>query len=420
MKVLQLNVYNFRKGGSEAVFFNTIELLEMNGHKVSTFSLKWNNNLQSNYSRFFPDSKETRKGKLKPIKDIINYFYNFESARKLEQLILEEKPDIAHVHLIWGQISSSILPVLKHHSIPIIFSIHDYRIICPAYTFKNGNNEICEKCEGNKFYNCISNKCTKDSYILSSMMASEQYFRNIFFNPAKYIDGFIYVSSFAKKMHEKYMPQLKNKANVVLYNFADEIVLSEKKSNGDKFFLYYGRLSHEKGLKTLIEAFALLDTCKLKIVGTGPLEEELIDFVEKRALRNIEFLGYKSGYELENIVKNAYFIIVPSEWYENNPMTIVEGYSNATPVIGASIGGIPEIIEDNKTGYLFKPKNVQELVEVIKLANNLDPEDYRSFSFNALQFAKRYFNKQIYYQELINFYKRLKYENSNCRNERNS
>lgn len=406
MKVLQINVFNYRKGGSEAVYFSTTELLKEHGESIINFALKWPENYPSEYEPYFPESKETRTGLLKPVKNIINYFYNREAAEKLERLIEVEHPDLAHVHLIWGQITGSILPVLKRHDIPVIFSIHDYRIVCPAYTFRNGKGEICEQCEGRNFYHCVANKCTKGSYLLSVMMAMEQSFRNRFFNPAKCIDGFIYVSKFAKQMHEKYMPELKEKKNIVLYNLSNKIkdTLCKKP---EKYFLFFGRLSYEKGVKTLISAFRNMPNSKLKIAGTGPLENDLKAYTKANNISNVEFLGYKSGSELTGLVENAYFIVVPSEWYENNPMTIIEGYSAGVPVIGSNIGGIPEIIVEGKTGYLFNPGNANELGNLIKVCESLSEERYEDLQKNALEFAKNNFDKDKYYPKLIDFYKQF-------------
>lgn len=404
MKILQINVFNYRKGGSEAVYFSTMKLLKQHGNEVANFALKWPENYPSTYEKYFPESKETRKGLLKPVKNIINYFYDSEAAKKMEQLIEAEHPDLAHIHLIWGQITGSILPVLKMHNIPIIFSIHDYRIVCPAYTFRNGKGQICEKCHGSNFYHCITNKCTKGSYLLSIMMAMEQYFRNRFFNPAQYIDGLIYVSKFAKQMHEKYVPALKKKKNIVLYNLADKIA-DTPKSKDEKYFLFFGRLSYEKGVKTLLSAFKELPECHLKIAGTGPLENELKNFTYTNNVSNVEFLGYKSGTDLTDLVENAYFIIVPSEWYENNPMTIIEGYAAGVPVIGANIGGIPEIIDDSRTGYLFTSSDVADLIRAVKKADSLSIEQYSALQQESLAFARQHFNTDKYYPRLMDFYK---------------
>lgn len=405
MKILQINVFNYKKGGSEAVYFNTTELLEQHGNEVINFTLKWLENYPSKYDDYFPESKITRTGLLKPLKDIAYYFYNAEAARNIEKLIEKEKPDIAQIHLLWGQITGSILPVLKRHNIPVIFTIHEYRIVCPAYTFRNGKGLVCEECQGKHFYKCVENKCCKNSYALSVMMAAEQYFRNQFLNPARYIDGLIYVSRFAKGKLEQYMPALKEKPNIVLYNLTDKIDKEINKNTAqNKYFLFFGRLSYEKGVKTLITAFKDCSQSTLKIAGTGPLEEELKDFVKKNNISNIEFLGYKSGEELKNLVKNAYFIVVPSEWYENNPMTIIEGYAAGVPVIGSDIGGIPEIIVKNKTGYLFSPGNVSGLVNVVETCESLSKEQYEELQHNALYFAYENFNKENYYPRLMNFY----------------
>lgn len=406
MKILQINVFNYRKGGSEAVYFSTIELLKEHGESVINFALKWPENYPSEYEPYFPESKETRTGLLKPVKNIIDYFYNREAAENLERLIEVEHPDLAHVHLIWGQITGSILPVLKRHGIPIIFSIHDYRIVCPAYTFRNGKGKICEQCHGSSFYHCITNKCTKGSYLLSAMMSAEQYFRNRFFNPVKYIDGFIYVSKFAKQMHEKYLPELKEKKNIVLYNLADRMGSVPCKKT-EKYFLFFGRLSYEKGVKTLISAFKNIPHSKLKIAGTGPLDDELKDYAKTNNVFNVEFLGYKSGNELTELVENSYFIIVPSEWYENNPMTIIEGYAAGVPVIGSNIGGIPEIIMEGKTGYLFNPGDANELENIIKACESLSENQYEGLQKNALEFAEKNFNKEKYYSQLRAFYRQI-------------
>lgn len=404
MKILLIDVYNYNKGGAETVCFNTGKMLEEHGHEVIYFTLKWNNNNPSPYSKYFPESKETRTGVFKQAKNLVNYFYHFEAAKKIEQLIQYEKPDLAHIHLLWGQITPSIFPVLKKYHIPILFTVHDYRIVCPAYTFRNGKGRICEECQGKHFYKCFTNTCTKGNKIMSAVMAAEQYFRNCFFNPANYIDGFIYVSNFARSIQEKYMPTLKNKPNITLYNFSTSIVDTPKKVENDKYFLFFGRLSYEKGVFNLLEAFKGLPQCKLKIVGTGPLEKELKQFKNKYQLNNIEFLGYKQGKELEDLVSNAYFVIVPSEWYENNPMTIIEAYSVGTPVIGAQIGGIPEIIINDKTGFQFTSGNAIELKTCIEKANNISTEEYSEFSKQTIEFAKQNMSKENYYPRLIQFY----------------
>ena len=407
MKILLIDVYNFNKGGAETVCFNTGKLLEEHGHKVVYFTLKWFHNKPSPFSKYFPESKETRDGLLKQVKNLINYFYHFEAAKKIEQLILDEKPDLAHIHLMWGQITPSIFPVLKKYHIPILFTVHDYRIVCPAYTFRDGNGRICEACQGRHFYKCFTHTCCKGSKMMSAIMAAEQYFRNVFFNPAKYIDGFIYVSNFARSIQEKYMPLLKSKPNITLYNFSTSIVCEPRTMPTDKYFLFFGRLSYEKGVMTLLKAFKDLPQCRLKVVGTGPKEEELKAFARDNGMKNVTFLGYKTGKELTDLVSNAYFVIVPSEWYENNPMTIIEAYSVGTPVIGARIGGIPEIVVDGQTGFRFESGNAEDLCRIILQADSLDNNAYTALSRGTIDFANQNLSKESYWKKLIEFYNRF-------------
>lgn len=404
MKILLIDVYNYNKGGAETVCFNTGKLLEEHGHQVVYFALKWKENNPSPYSKYFPESKETRKGPLRQVKNMMNYFYHFEAAKKLEQLIRDEKPDIAHIHLMWGQITPSIFPVLRRYHIPILFTVHDYRIVCPAYTFRDGSGRICEDCEGKHFYKCFTHTCCKGSKVMSAVMAAEQYFRNTFFNPAKYIDGFLYVSNFARDIQEKYMPAVKKTPNITLYNFSTSIAETAKTMPKEKYFLFFGRLSYEKGVRTLLEAFKDLPDCQLKVVGTGPKEEGLKEFVHTFSMKNVELLGYKRGKELQDLVAGAYFVIVPSEWYENNPMTIIEAYSVGTPVIGAKIGGIPEIVVEGETGYQFVSGDSRDLKDKALVADGLSADEYSRLSAGTLKFAHENLSLESYYPKLIAFY----------------
>lgn len=407
MKILLIDVYNFNKGGAETVCFNTGKLLEERGHKVVYFTLKWAQNKPSPFSKYFPESKETRDGPLKLVKNLINYFFHIEASKKIEQLILNEKPELAHIHLMWGQITPSIFPVLKKYHIPILFTVHDYRIVCPAYTFRDGSGRVCEDCQGKYFYKCFTHTCCKGSKLMSAVMASEQYFRNAFFNPSKYIDGFIYVSNFAKNIQEKYMPELKLKRNITLYNFSTTISSKSKEIPQARYYLFFGRLSYEKGIKTLLEAFKDLPQYKIKVAGIGPKEMELKTFTVANGMQNVEFLGYKQGKELEDLVNNAYFVITPSEWYENNPMTIIESYSVGTPVIGARIGGIPEIVVDGQTGFLFESGNVDDLREKLILTDKLNGCEYSELSANTIRFANENLSKDIYWEKLKGFYNKF-------------
>lgn len=393
MKVLLINNCFWRRGGSETVFFGTADLLREMGHEVVFFSMEDTQNIHTDNPEYFVE----RGGRLSQMKD---YFSNAKAVVNMEEIIKKEKPDIAHAHLLWGGIGPSIFAVLHKHGIPIVHTAHDYRMVCPAYTFRNGQGEVCEKCKGGHFIECVMGRCAKGSAVQSAMMTAEMYYRNKKWHPAKELDGIIYVSQFAKDKHEEFDKRFCNTKSTVLYNFTNvgEKYPCVEKDGG--YYLYYGRLSHEKGIAKLVETFSRHPELKLKVVGTGPKEEEL----KQKNYPNVEFLGYKTGDDLYNIVRNARFVCVPSEWYENNPMTIVEAYSMGVPVIGANIGGIPEIVEEGKTGFLFESGNTDSLEKAVKESFAVSRDVYVSMKKETLRFAKEHFDSENYKDQLISFY----------------
>lgn len=398
MNILQIDKYFYLKGGAETVFFNTIDLLKENGHHVVPFCLKSKKNRESEYSKYFVDFPElSESSTFTKIKNISNFFYNTDSVKKLETLIQNEKPDIAHIHLLFNGISVSILPLLKKHNIPIVMTVHDYRLICPAYTFRNGKEEICESCLKNKRYiQCFTNKCSKGNLTNSLLLSLDSYFRDTFYNPLDYIDKFIFVSKFSQSKHIEANIKYKEKS-VHLYNFtSDRRTNIEEKKN---YLLYIGRIAEEKGIQTLIKAQQLVPNVDIKIVGTGPLLNDL-----KKNYPNVSFLGFKEGKVLEQLIKEAKFTIVPSEWYENNPLSVIESMMSGTPVIGSNIAGIPELIKDKHDGFLFQTRNFNNLAEVIKEAISLSKEDYKKMSDSAYKFAIENFSKEAHYKRLKEIY----------------
>jgi glycosyltransferase involved in cell wall biosynthesis len=300
-----------------------------------------------------------------------------------------------------GGLTTSILKVLKFNKIPIVHTVHDYRLICPSYLFLDGKGKICEKCKNGRFINCLINKCSGKSLSQSGVLALDAYYRKYITSPFDYIDKYIFVSRFIYNKHNEYQKGIKFKS-VILHNFMPNLKDIQPNNVKGEYFLYFGRLSREKGIVTLINAAEKADV-NLKIVGSGPL----LDIKDTHRNRNIEFLGFKKGDELWDVVKNASFIIVPSEWYENNPLSIIESYACGKPVIGAKIGGIPEILIHNKTGYIFNYGNEVELKETLLNANSISSNNYEILSKNARDFAENYFNPINHFKELINIYKEV-------------
>jgi len=403
MRILQVNKYHFIKGGADRVYFNTMNLLNNHGHSIIPFSTTRNENVESAFSEYFVPSTEHRNNNvLTNLFYTSRYLYNKDTFKNLEQLVEETRPDIAHLHLFYGDLSASILKVLKKKHIPIVHTVHDYRLLCPANTFLDSSSLICEKCRNKAYINCAIKRCLDGNLFFSSILALEGYSRKYIIDPLEYIDRFIFVSHFAKLKHIEFDKRYETKAEQ-LYNFTDLDEGEVKVKKGD-YFLFFGRLVKEKGLETLLAASGNLRV-NLKIAGSGPLEKEVIEYANNH--NYVSFLGHQSGDNLKQLVRNASFVIVPSEWYENNPMTIIEAYAAGVPVIASRIGGIPEIVLHERTGYLFDARNISGLADVISRANSISSEEYSAMSRNCREYAIHEFSSEKHYNDLIGIYQKL-------------
>lgn len=401
MKVLQINNVHYRRGGADAVYLNTAELLQQHGNEVVFFNMLKNRNLPCKDDKYWVSSLDSRpKGVKSKLIELRNFFDNPEAARKIEELIIAEKPDIAHIHLFWGMgISPSITKVLKKYHIPLVHTAHDYHLICPVALLMDSKGQVCEACKGKHFIKAMLKGCSHNGRVATCIKAAEQYYHNMKYNPVDVLQGIIYVSYFSQNKHLEYMPSLAKVKSTVLYNFNS--IGEEREDYSGKYYLYYGRLAQEKGLFTLVEAFRTNPALQLKIVGTGPLE----DAISQQLPSNVEMLGPKYGEELFELVKGAKFVCVSSECYENNPLTIVESYSRGVPVIGSRLGGITEIIRDGETGFLFEHKNVNELSNCLAKAEALSVSEYAAMCKVSYRFAQDNFSSERHYERLMDFYK---------------
>ncbi len=404
MRILQINNTHYIKGGADRVYFNTINLLKSKGHNIICFSSKDDSNEHSPYANYFISIKNARKlSFIKKIISSLRYLYNKRAFRNLEFLIKETKPDIAHIHLFYGGLTTSILKVLKKYKIPIVITVHDYRLLCPANAYLNSSNQICEKCNNGFYMQCAINRCLEHNFFYSLILSIEAYIRKYFIKPLHYIDHFIFVSKFSMGKHLAVDKNYGLKSSHI-YNFSPSITENIGNYSKDNYLLYFGRLSNEKGIFTLLEAVKTT-SYSLIIVGTGPLSKDVELFCKN--YKNLSYLGYRKGTELESIIKGASYVIVPSEWYENNPMTVIEAFSFGIPVIGANIGGIPEIVQDGFTGFLFKSRDINDLTATLVKAKNISHNDYFLMSKNAHNFALSNFSSNYHYKKLMDIYLKL-------------
>jgi glycosyltransferase involved in cell wall biosynthesis len=403
MRILLINNSHSIKGGADRVYFNTGKLLEENNQDIKYFSTIDKGNEETEFSKYFVHVSDKRSANLATkISGAKDYIYNRDAYSNLSRLIRDCKPDIAHIHLFCGGLSPSILKALKVNNVPIVQTVHDYRLLCPANAFLDAENKICEKCINKSYFQCSVKKCVDGNFFYSTMVALEAYYRKYIINPLDYIDHFVFVSRFSQLKHIEFDSRF-TPISSHLFNFSkipDDYPLADK----GKYFLYFGRLSKEKGLITLVNA-AIKSGIQLKIVGTGPMYNEILGF--SRDYSNIQVLGHQSGSDLSGIIEKASFIFVPSEWYENNPMTVIEAYAVGKPVIGARIGGIPEIVIDGRTGFLFDSRDADDLERIIQKARNLSESEYADMSGNARSFALANFSPGPHYAKLMQIYTKL-------------
>lgn len=411
MKILQVNNFNYLKGGSERVYQESIKLLRNNGHDVRYFSIanEKNEEFCQGYS-VKVTSWSDAKGIVSKLKAVKRFVYNQNVANELDYYLQEFKPDIAHLHIFYGGLSNAIVDILTKHKIPIVQSVHEFRLLCPTYTCLDSNLEVCEQCAGTIFKSsCIKKRCVKGSFATSLAAVAECWVRDRFYNYQKNFSAFIMVSQFIQDKHIEYYPQIASKC-IQIYNSVDvdyytQFIVSANQKK--EYYLYLGRLSYEKGIGTLIDVFVRNQNLKLKIAGTGPAGEDLKRKVEQLGVNNIEFLGFVSGEKLYRTISQARYTMVPSEWYENNPLSIIESLALGTPIIGSCIGGIPELIEDGKNGFLHESKNNTSLNEALLKAEHLTAKEYEQQCQYSLIIARQKFNNHIYYQKLISIYNNI-------------
>lgn len=403
MKILLANKFFYPRGGDCIHTIQLKQLLEEHGHKVAVFSMQYPDNIENKYASYWPSEVNFgSKAPQKLLAAIRRPFGVNEVKRKWNKLLSNFRPDVVHLHNIHSQLSPILAQQAKNTGIPVVWTLHDYKLLCPAYTFMDNTGKVCEDCLQNPKA-VIRKNCIKGSKLASVL----GYYEAKTWNKEKlqkYTDTFISPSKFLKsKMEQGGYPA---KQVVHIYNFADdEKFNSTVAEQRNKEVIYVGRLSKEKGLETLCQAFKKADSATLTIIGDGPLRPRL---EQQYASSTIRFIGYKPWEIIKEKLGNASFLVIPSEWYENNPLTIIEALALGTPVLGAAIGGIPELLFEGKNGMTFTAGNIQSLqTKLYEMLNKTD-WDYASIQSNA----KKTFNQTAYYQKLMDVYQLAKHSNT--------
>jgi glycosyltransferase involved in cell wall biosynthesis len=402
VNILSLNNYNYLRGGAERVFFDEARLLREHGNTVHVFARRHPQNVPSLHDSFFPSEMVTDS--LKPtitcFRSFLQVFYSYDAKRHLAAMLKNISIDLAHAHNIYGRLTTSVLDLLHEHNIRVLMTLHDYKLICPSYKLMRAG-AICEDCKHGTYYNAIRRRCHKGSFLASAIYACESYFNDVLNKYRKKVRFFISPSLFLrKKLIEFGWPPSKI---MCIPNFVNESRFRPLYAPGD-YFLYIGRLSSEKGLSTLVRAFRGIRSknAKLIIVGEGPCKNELQTIASPDP--RIRFAGYLSGDPLEQVTRNALAVVVPSEWYENAPLSVLEALAYGKPVIGSRIGGIPEMIDDGVNGFLFESADSADLRDKLEFVLSMSPHQITEMGRAARRRIETDYTADLHYRRLMDVY----------------
>ena len=349
MRITFLNNYLSMRGGSERVMFEEAAMLRGRGHTVSFFSRRGPKDVEHEHAAFYLPNVviEELHGWAKA-RRACQVVYNPAMGRAFRKFLLAVRPDVLHAHNIYGGLTTAVLDVAREQHLPVVLTVHDYKLVCPSYRAL-AHGRVCTACRGGRFYHCILKRCHKDSLIASLVYTTETCFTTwgrkyapvrYFICPSRFMQQTLQANGFDPRRL------------VYLPNAIDATTISPAPGQGS-YALYAGRLSPEKGLLTLLQAMRNLDL-PLRIVGDGPQRGELLKFVEDHRLQDrVIFTGHLGGEDLARQYRNAAFFVLPAEWHENAPMSVLEAFAYGKPVLGSDLGGIPELVEPGRTGRLF-------------------------------------------------------------------
>lgn len=404
MKVLLVNKFHYKKGGSETYYFTVAEALRRRGHEVVFFAMQDEKNLPCRQERYFVSNASVGGGIKSKLNMVLHIAYSKEAYTKMKQLLADEKPDLVILNLVHKQITLSIIDAIKEHDprLPIFWTMHDLIAACPSYTMLDGSGNICEKCMQGSFKPCVENRCIKGSRLMSMLSRYEaDYIRKRKWYDR--VDLFICPSEFYRK---KLTQAGFTKSPIV--TMRNPLPLDTEYGCGEMgdYVLYFGRLSYEKGVKTLIDA-AVKTGCRLVILGTGPVEEEMKAYAKD--IPNVEFKGFQTGDALKAFVKNSRCVVLPSEWYENGPYSAMEAMAAGKPLIVSGNGGLPELVTEGENGYVYRGGS-EELAQCIQKMLALDEAAYAAMSRTSMEKARMLFDAGGYVQELETRYAAVKGE----------
>lgn len=355
--VLQVSQNYHVRGGSDRVFFALSDLLERKGHRVVPLTAADPRNRPTPWSRYFPRAADfERPGPL----DLARFVYSRGAARAIRALVRDVQPDIAHLHIYYGKLTAAILGPLKDRDVPVVQTLHEYKLICPVHTLLS-NGQICEACHGRHFWRALPRKCNRGSLLRTLLSVTEAYASRMLGAVDK-VDHFISVSDFVRDTMIRH--GIPGERITTIRNFIDASGIAPTRERGE-YVLYFGRLERAKGVLTLLRAMAPLKNVPLVIVGDGEARPEIARTVEAEGLHHVRLRPFTEGDELQRLIRGSICTVLPSEWYENLPMAVLESFAHGRPVVASRIGGIPEVITHGEDGLLLPPGDTEALRDAL-------------------------------------------------------
>jgi glycosyltransferase involved in cell wall biosynthesis len=398
--LLSINNYFYPRGGAEVLFLEQNRLFEGIGWDVVPFAMRHAKNLPSPWADYFPDEIEFGggyglAGNLLRAQRVI---FSMQARKKMRELLDRVHPRVAHAHNIYHHLSPSILPMLRKRGIPVVMTVHDLKLACPAYTMM-ADNLPCERCRGGKIHNVAVNRCIKGSLALSSLVMVETFVHRLLRLYEGNVSRFVVPSRFVLEKLVQW--GWARERFTYIPNFVDVERFRPSHAIGNRF-VYCGRLQSLKGVETLVRAAALAKQ-PLTMVGSGPEEIRLRKLSEDLGA-DVLFLGHQTKDALAGVIQSARAIVVPSECNENAPLALLEGYAAGRPVIGSRMAGIPELVHEGETGALFAAGEVEALAASLERFAELPDARLAEMGAAGRRWVEQDFTAASYRDRLLALY----------------
>lgn len=415
MRILLVNYRYFISGGPEKYMFNIKKMLEDNGHEVIPFSIHSNKNVETEYSRYFVEPigsrdatyfEECKKTPRVIWQMLTRSIYSVEVEKAIRREIAEVNPDLVYIIHFVNKLSPSVITGAKKAGKPVVLRLSDYFLLCPRFDFLY-DKKPCEECLKKGYRTCIQRRCVKGSLFASAVRVLSMKIHSLL-DVYKDVDAFITPSRFLRgKLIDNGFDG--DKITCIPTFTASKSEVGEPKV-GD-YGLYFGRISEEKGVETVVRAFEQLPDHRVLIMGDDTTEEakRLKAYVQEKNLCNIAFTGFKSGVEMEEIIKGARYTLIPSVWYDNLPNTALESFQYSKPVIASDIGSLPELVLDGVNGFLFEAGNAEDLCRKVLLLS--DDETVAKMGAASRARLEEHFAPGTHYDALMNVFDRVRKNN---------